>query len=210
MSKRFITFFVAVVFSLFLCSAIASAQMPDRTPEKFTTTEWATYFRSVLHKYDPEDTELIDRVRIIVTRSVHVETSSCWFLNPPVIVVDFKLIKMFDNEDECAAVLLHELGHVKLKQFPAITINDYGEVESDQELLFEYERDADKFSQQKMINSSHGGCANYIFAKKSFGQRLNPFDPEQLVMIKRLELMLSDCKESMPYVPGKPSPNEKP
>ncbi len=207
MTKRFTTFFVAVVFSLFLLPAIVSAQMPDRTPEKFSTVEWTTYSRNVLHKYDPEDTELIDRVRIIVTRSANVGTSSCWFLNPPVMVVDFKLIKMFDNEDECAAVLLHELGHIKLKQFPAIKINDYGEVESDQELLFGYERDADKFSQQKMINSGHEGCANYIFAKKSFGQRLNPFDPEQLVMIKRLELMLADCKESMPYVPGKPSPS---
>ena len=127
--------------------------------------------------------------------------------NSGVVVVHYGLIKLVSNEDEFAFVLLHELGHLKLKPFPPAIINDDGSEEIDFALYFEHERAADKFAQQKLIAAGCDGCAGYTIARKTLLagpiDLSNPFD---VVFIKRVELLAVDCKQSMPQIPGKPSP----
>lgn len=208
MSQRVIAFAIAVIFSMFFCPVIVSAQLPNKTLEKFSTAEWTTYSREVLHKADPEDAVLIDRTRIVITKNIMTNAKSYWWLNPEVLVINYGIIWSVDSEDEYRSILLHEFGHLKLKQFPPITIDDDGEEVIDLKLFFEQERAADEFAQKKMVDSGHDGCAGYLIAKKIFGfPNLN--DPGSRIDFKRLELMLNDCKESMPHIPGKADPGPR-
>src|SRR6185369_4834230 len=159
--------------------------MPDRSPEKFSKAEWISYSRQVLHEYAPEDGAVIDKAKIVISLNAASPTGSYWLLKPQVLVLNYGVIQLVSNEEELAVVLLHELGHLKLKQIPPITIDDDGIPHLDTDQLFVLERDADEFARERIM--AHGGsaCSSYAISKKIFFSLGNSPTPTDA---KRLEL----------------------
>lgn len=199
--KQFSRFLVIAVFLIAMCPLVVSAQMPSTTKNKFSTSEWSKYLKSLLYKHDAEDKKLIDSVIILVNDRETIGSGSFMMIAlppAPVIFVDHGLLDVCDTEDQCAFVVLHELGHIKYKYFRT----------KDPLIWLEHEMAVDDFAQQKIVNSGGDGCAGYVITNKTFGTPdIN--NPLSVYDIKRLGMMLVACKESMPHIPGKADPGPR-
>lgn len=200
MSRLSRNFSIAVIFILlFLFPIFASAQLPDRKIENFSSEVWEDYTRTLLIKIRSEDQDFINNLTISVINNDEMNAYSVYnqLYSQQAIVIYRGLIMRVDNEDQYAYVVLHELGHIKLKHERAYIVMENGDTEINTDIFFKNEREADIFARDSLIKAGSDPCAGYIIAQKTFikSTPLNPDDPLDSIRIRRIEMMKTDCMQ---------------
>lgn len=106
-------FFASLLFVRSMSAEVPALQASPREIE--------TYSKELLLKLFPEDCELIEQTPVVVWNFYRMDA----FVSKRVIYISIAFVDAMESEDEYAATLAHEFGHVKLTEgvYPLPEIN---------------------------------------------------------------------------------------